>query len=295
METFAGMEAFVTVVECGGFTAAATRLRTAKSSVSDTVRALEERLGVRLLERTTRRLRPTEAGRTFYLRCRRLLDEAKAAREEARLLQQSPVGTLRLAAPDSFAERFILPGLAGFLARYPSVDVDLVTAARFVNLVADGFDLAIRIDPAPDPGLVVRRIGTSRLVVVAAPAYLETHGAPATLQDLARHSCVCFSPLESRTEWTVGGETATVRPKLLVSAIEALRAAALGGVGITMIPDWMVVDALAGGTLVRLFADREPAGAGIYAVYPTARLLSPLIRLFVDHLAGEMRRHAMQE
>jgi DNA-binding transcriptional LysR family regulator len=293
METFAGMEAFVTVVECGGFTAAATRLRTAKSSVSDTVRALEERLGVRLLERTTRRLRPTEAGRTFYLRCRRLLDEAKAAREEARLLQQSPVGTLRLAAPDSFAERFILPGLGGFLARYPAVDIDLVTAARFVNLVADGFDLAIRIDPAPDPGLVVRRIGTSRLVVVAAPAYLEAHGVPATLQDLARHRCVCFSPLESRTEWQVGGETATVRPKLSVSAIEALRAAALGGVGVTMIPDWMVVDALAAGTLVRLFADREPAGAGIYAVYPTARLLSPLVRLFVDHLTGEMRQHAV--
>ena len=291
MDAFEGMEVFAAVVEAGGFTAAAARLGMAKSSVSDAVRALEERLGVRLLERTTRQVRPTEVGRLFHARCRRLLDEAVAAREEARLLQQSPAGTLRVAAPDSFAERFIVPGLAGLLARYPALDVDLVTGVRFVNLVAEGFDVAIRVDPEPDPGVVARRIGTSRLIVVAAPGYLEAFGVPAAAQDLGGHRCVGFSPLESRTQWRVGGEVVTVRPRLLVSAIEALRGAVLAGVGIAMMPDWVVADALAAGSLVRLFGERESAVAGIYAVYPTARLLSPAVRVFVGYVAGEMREH----
>ena len=283
------------VVETGSFTRAAADLQTAKSSVSTAVKLLEERRGVRLLDRTTRRVRPTEAGRMFYTRCRRLLDDAKAAREEARTLQESPAGTLRLAAPDSFAERFIMPGLADFLARYPAVDIDLVSAVRFVNLVAEDFDLAIRIDPAPAPEMVMRRIGTSYLVVVASPAYLDAHAAPTTLQDLAQHRCVCFSPLEWRTVWRIGGETETVRPRLLVNATESLRSAALAGIGIAVIPDWLAADALAAGSLVRVFADKPLRGAGIYAVYPTARLLTPLVRLFVDHLAREMRRLGVPE
>jgi DNA-binding transcriptional LysR family regulator len=161
MHTFAGMETFVRVVEAGSFTAAAAHLQTAKSSVSDIIRALEERLGVRLLERTTRQVRPTEAGKLFYARCRRLLDEAGAARAEARAFQQAPTGRLRVAVPDSFAERYIVPGLAGFVARFPSVAVELMSSARHVRLVEDEFDLAIRIMQTPEPTLVVRRIGTS--------------------------------------------------------------------------------------------------------------------------------------
>jgi len=137
MDSFAGLESFARVVESGSFTGAAARLQTAKSSVSDSARALEERLGVRLLERTTRRVRPTEAGRLLYARCERLLDEAAAARAEARALRSAPSGPMRVAVPESFGERYILPGIGGFLARFPSVRVELVSGARHTRLVEE--------------------------------------------------------------------------------------------------------------------------------------------------------------
>lgn len=159
MEPFAGIEAFARVVESGSFTRAAQRLQTAKSSVSEAVRALEERLGVRLLDRTTRTVRPTEAGLVFYARCRRLLDQAEAARAEIQTLGAAQSGSLRVTAPDGFAPRFILPGLAEFLNAHPAISIDLVEAQPYANLVDEGFDLAIRITPNPDDRLVVRRIG----------------------------------------------------------------------------------------------------------------------------------------
>ncbi len=205
MDSFAGLEFFTRVVESGSFTGAAARLQTAKSSVSDSVRALEERLGVRLLERTTRRVRPTEAGRLLYTRCQRLLDEAAAARAEARALHLAPSGLMRVAVPESFGERYILPGLGGFLARFPSVRVELVSGARHTRLVEEEFDLAICIAETPEPALVVRHIGVSKIVIVAAPTYLAARGAPAEPRDLARHACVGTAPpLPWHTEWRVG-------------------------------------------------------------------------------------------
>src|SRR5258708_19931673 len=158
MESLAGIEAFVLVVETGSVTRAADRLQTAKSSVSDSVRALEERLGVRLLERTTRHVRPTDAGRLFHARCRRLLDEADAARSEARAFQTAPTGRLRLSVPETFGDRYILPGLAGFLGAFPSVKVELVSDVRHVRLVEEEFDLPIRMAETPAPSLVPLRI-----------------------------------------------------------------------------------------------------------------------------------------
>lgn len=289
MDSFAGMEAFARVVETGSFTRAAERLQTAKSSVSETIRGLEERLGVRLLERTTRRVRPTEAGTAFYARCRRILDEAAEARAEAQSLHNTQAGRLRIGAPDGFAPRHLAPAIAGFLAVHPAMEVELVESAAPARLVEEGLDLAIRITANPEQGLVVRRIATSQVIVVAAPGYLAAHGTPGMPEEVARHRCVGYAPLHWRDTWTLGDRQVAVRPRLLTHSSETLRAAALAGIGLTALPDWMVADSLAAGHLMRVLADFPAPGAGIYAVYPTNRLLTPPVRAFVDHLATNLR------
>lgn len=293
MEPFAGMEAFVRVVETGSFTAAAERLQMAKSSVSETVRALEERLGVRLLDRTTRSVRPTEAGLKFYARCRRLIEDAEAARAEAQTLSEALSGRLRIGAPDAFASRFIVPALAGFLKSHPALAIDLVATAAQSKLVDEGLDLAIRIVAAPHDNLVVRRIGKSRIIVVAAPAYLAVAGDLNTPQELVNHSCIGFSPLPWRETWSIGGETISVEPVLLTNETESLRAAALAGLGLAAVPEWLVGDALAAGALTQVLADYETPESGVFAVYPTNRLLTPSVRSFVDCLARDLKSRGL--
>ena len=288
MNPFDGIETFARVVECGTFTAAADKLQTAKSSVSETIRALEERLGVRLLDRTTRRVRPTEAGLNFYARCQRLISEAETARAEAQAAHGALSGLLRVAAPEGFARRYVAPSLVSFVNAYPGVDVDLVEGAGAVRLVEDSIDVAIRIAISPDPTLIVRRIATSRVIVVGAPSYLAGFGTPAEPEDLVRHRCIGFSPLAWRDTWRLGDRTIRIKPKLLTNSTESLRAAALAGLGLAALPGWMVNDAIATGELTEVLAGFSSPSAGIFAVYPTNRLLTPKIRVFVDHLAGEL-------
>ena len=277
-------------METGSITGAAARLQTAKSSVSDALRTLETRLGVRLLDRTTRHVRPTPAGQQFYLRCRRLLDDAGAALAEARGFQSAPAGRLRVAAPEGFAERFVVPGLGAFVAAFPQVDVQLVSGARHVGLVEEAFDLAIRIAEALSPTLVMRRIGSQRVIVVAAPGYLNAHGTPETPADVVRHICVATSPpLPWHAAWPLGPEPVAVRPRLTLNTAEALRAAAIAGVGLAPVPDWAVADAVAAGLLTHVLAGIDTPVSGIFAAYPTNRLLTPVVRAFVDHLTRELR------
>lgn len=293
MDTFAGIEAFAAVVERGSFTAAAEALQTAKSSVSETVRALEERLGVRLLERTTRKVRPTEAGAAFYRQCRRLLDGATSAKSEAQARQEQPAGHLRVGAPDGFAERYIVPGLPSFLAAYPTLSIELIEAAGTSDLIEQGLDLAIRIVERPEPRLVVRRIASSRVVIVASPSYLAACGVPQKPRDILGHRLVGFSPLAWRDTWRIGKEPIAVAPQLLTSSSHSLRAAALAGLGLTAVAEWLVADALVAGQLVRVLADHATPAGGIYAVYPTNRLLAARVRLFVDHLARDLRARGL--
>ena len=293
MDSFAGIEAFAAVVERSSFTAAAAALQTAKSSVSETVRALEDRMGVRLLERTTRRVRPTEAGAAFYRHCRRLLDELASARSEAQAAQKQPAGRLRIGAPDAFAERYVVPGLGTFLARYPTIDVELVEAAAAADLVEHGLDLAIRIVEKPEPRLVVRRIATQRIIIVASPGYLAAAGTPGKPRDVQHHRLVGFTPLAWRDTWRIGKETIAVQPRVLTNNTESVRAAALAGLGLAAVPEWLVADALVAGQLTRVFADHETPSGGIYAVYPTNRLLASRVRLFVDHLARDLRQRGL--
>lgn len=289
MEPFAGLEAFVRVVEAGSFTGAAQALQTAKSTVSDTIRGLEERLGVRLLDRTTRRVRTTEAGQAFYLRCRRLIEEAEAARAEAKARQEAPMGRLRIAAPEGFGELYIVPSLTRFLAAFPGVTVDLVESAVSAPLIEGDMDLAIRIAETVAPSMVVRRIGASQVLIVAAPSYLASNGVPKVPADLIHHHCLGFSPLPWRDTWRLGEEKVIVRPRLLSNASASLRAAAMAGIGLVALPDWCVAEALTAGRLERVLTCFETPKAEIYAVYPTNRLISPSVRAFVDHLASDLR------
>ncbi|WP_422000509.1 LysR substrate-binding domain-containing protein [Reyranella sp.] len=293
MDSFAGIEAFAAVVERGSFTAAAAALQTAKSSVSETVRGLEERLGVRLLERTTRRVRPTEAGTAFYRHCRRLLDDLAGARREAESTRRQPAGRLRVGAPDGFADRYIVPGLGGFLAAYPTLEIELVEAAAAADLVEQGLDLAIRVVERPEPKLVVRRIASSTVIIVATPGYLAAAGTPETPRDILRHPLVGFAPLAWRDTWRIGTETIAVKPRLLINTSASLRAAALAGLGLVAVPDWLVADALVAGQLTRVLADQAMPRGGIYAVYPTNRLLASRVRLFVDHIARDLRARGL--
>lgn len=295
MEPFTGMVVFVRVVETGSFTAAANALQTAKSTVSETVRGLEERLGVRLLDRTTRRVRATEAGQAFYLRCRRLIEEAGAARAEAQAMQESLVAHLRIAVPEGFAERYIAPSLSRFFAANPGIDVELVEAAQSAKIVEESIDLAIRIAEALAPSIVVRRIGTSQVIVVASPAYLARAGTPNVPDDLVHHQCLGFAPLAWRDTWRLGSKTVTVRPRLLSNDSASLRTAAISGLGCVALPDWSVADALAAGQLEQVLADFATPKAGIYALYPTNRLVTPSVRAFVDHLAGDLRARGVSK
>lgn len=293
MEAFAGIEAFTRVVETGSFTAAAQVLHSAKSSVSETVRTLEERMGVRLLDRTTRRVRPTEAGAAFYRHCRRLLDDLAQARSEAQATHKEPAGRLRIAAPDGFAERYIVPGLPAFLAAYPTIEIELIAGSEAQRLVDEGIDLAIRIAEKPEPSLVVRRIATSRVVIVATPGYLAQHGTPRKPRDIVGHRLIGFAPLAWRDTWRIGTETIAVQPRLLVNNSESLRAAALSGLGLAAIPEWLIADALAAGLVSRVLPSEETPLGGIYAVYPTNRLLTPKIRAFVDHTVRDLRSRGL--
>lgn len=292
MQVFHGIEAFVAVVETGSFTGAAAQLQTAKSSISDLVRSLEDQVGARLLDRTTRAVRPTEAGLAFYARGRRLLDEAQAAREEIQAMVEEPAGRLRIAAPDGFAPRYLIPALYEFRTAYPAVDIEVVESAATVRLVDDEFDLAIRISRQPTPNQVVRRIGTSRIVIVGSPAYLASAGTPVRPEQLALHNCVSFAPLKG-DRWTIGGKEIEIRPRLLTHSTESVRSAALAGIGIVAIPEWMVTDALASGQLMQVLPGHELNSSGIFAVYPTNRLLTPKVRLFVDYLARHLKQRGL--
>jgi LysR family transcriptional regulator, regulator for bpeEF and oprC len=294
MPRFDEIEIFATVVEAGTITAAADRLRLSKSRVSEAVMALEARLGARLLDRSTRRVSPTEAGRIFYERCRRALDEAQAGVTEVMARQDMPVGHLRIGAPEGFADRFVIPALADFLEVNPQITVEVVEDVRMTGLVENRLDLSIRVVREPDGAMIVRRLGNSPVIGCASPRFVERHGLPERTEDVARFPIIGFSPLFWAREWRFrrGGEVQTVpvSPVLSVNSTAALRAAVLADIGITALPIWAVADEIASGRLIRVLQNETLPESGIFAVYPSNRLITTKVRRFVDHLAPVLRQ-----
>lgn len=290
------MAVYRRVVELDGFAAAARDLRMSNGSVSKHVARLEEQLSVRLLNRTTRRISLTEAGRGFYERCVRILDEVEEAKASAASESGSPRGTLRVNAPMSFGIRHLAQALPEFMARYPDLAVDLSLNDRYVSLLDEGYDVAVRIGSLADSGLVARRVGTSRLLPVAAPSYLAARGEPQTPRDLLGHECLSYTLRSSGGEWRFHGPegpvSVRVSGRLRVDNGDVLATAAAAGLGIVLSPAFLVDDLLRDGRLRVVLPGYRTESADIHAVFPHSRHLSAKVRVFVDFLAEKFGSEA---
>lgn len=294
MDRLTEMEAFVRVVDLGGFTDAARKMGVSKSAVSKHVSALESRLGARLLNRTTRRVNPTEIGLAYYDRASRVLAEACEADAMAAAMQGMPQGELRVSAPLSFGIGHLAPAVSGFLRAYPDVSVRLSLDDRFVELVAEGFDLAIRIGALPDSSLIARKVAETAMVLVASPAYLRVEGTPDSVDALAGHRLLHYSNLASGHIWKLRGASGDERlvratGSLTVNNGDALLRAAIDGIGIALLPAFICAPALRDGSVVEVLTAARPQPLGIFAVYPSGRYTQPKLRAFVDYLVERFK------
>jgi DNA-binding transcriptional LysR family regulator len=282
--------AFATVVEEGGFTAAAKKLGVPKSTVSRRVARLEDELGVRLLQRTTRRLGLTELGESYYQRVSQALRSLDQAHDELSEAQDRPRGLLRVTAPPDFGIAYLGELVAAFTEQYPDVTVWVELSGRMVDLVAEGFDLALRAGVLRDSSLVARRITAAEGWLVASPVYLEGHPAPQRADDLVEHQCVIYERSgELRglvLEGPEGLVTLTVRGRVSGNDFGFLRRAILAGCGIGLLPGFLCKDDLAEGKLVRVLPDYKLPGGAFYLVYPSARHLPAKARVFRDFVVS---------
>ena len=289
MDRMAELEAFSAVAEAGGFTAAALKLGRTTSSVSKQVRALEERLGVRLLNRTTRRVMLTEIGFAFRDRVQGVLHDLEDAELAVGRLQEEPRGVLRVSAPTDFGRIGLADSLAEFAMRHSGLRLEVDLADRFVDVVDDGFDVVVRIANLPDSSLVARRLGPCRRVLCAAPAYLEAHGSPTRPSELSEHAVVGYAYEQTRRWLFRTNEKKTevnIEPRHLSNNGEMIRRMILAGLGVALLPTFLVGDDLRAGRLESLFPEALDAGTVIWAVTPHRKLLATKVRLLLDHLVS---------
>lgn len=296
MDRFAHIQALVAVVETGSFSRAAERLGVAKSVLSRRVTALEHDLGVQLLQRTTRSLSLTGPGRQFHERATRILADLDDAEQSIRDASAALRGRIRLAAPLSFGLHRLSAALDAFLVLHPGIELDLDLNDREVNLVEEGFDMAVRIGELRDSTLIARRLGIARFAACAGPDYLERQGVPQHPDELPQHIGLHYSNTPLRQAWTFGdGARGTLVgiPQIRMRANngDVLTAAAVAGLGILNTPTFIVAEALAGGRLVEILADYRRPAIGIHAVYPPGRLISRRVTALTDYLAERFGSH----
>jgi len=304
MDRLSAMRTFRTVVETGGFSAAARRLGLSKAAVSKQVAELESHFGTALLQRTTRRLNATDAGRRYFENCVRLLDEISEVEAEVRNSQVEPSGRLRVSAPINFGNAVLGPVICAIAQRYPKLEIQVELNDRFVDLIEEGFDVALRIRTnLPDSSLIARRVCKITRSVCAAPPYLKRMGTPRTPEDLKNHACLIYTLSTSPFDWKfqAGNKTVTVRVKggiqsnngqFLMSFLKA-------GMGIAFLPDFTVGEDIRSGKLKRILENYPAEPHDLYLVYPANRHQSPKLRAFIDmaaqHLSGQCDRTASQE
>lgn len=291
MQDLNDMLYFAEVVEAGGFAAAARRLGLPKSKISRRVAELEERLGVRLLHRTTRKLSLTDVGALYLRHCSAMRDAAQAAQEAVEYIQTEPRGTIRVACPLTLALSTIGPLVPVFLARYPQVRIDMRVSNRVVDLIEEGFDVALRVRPnlEDSASLVVKNFGQSRTLLVASPQQLQRQWRPIGPEQLAGLDTVAMSAVDGKSTWFLrgsGGATHTLvhEPRFLADDLATLRFAVLGGIGMCFMPDYMCEDDLRTGRLVEVLPGWNPTPGIFHAVYPTRRGMVPAVRAFLDFL-----------
>jgi len=288
MDRLTSLTAFVRVVDSGGFSAAARRLNMSTTMVSNHVQALEERLGARLLNRTTRKVSLTEVGKAYYDRATQILADLEQADDIAGALQSTPRGTLRIHIFTHIVP-IVAPVVTEFLGSYPEVKVDLNMGDRTIDMIEEGFDIAIRLTPPTESSLIVRSLATWRHVVCCSPSYIEKHGKPEQLAELADRNCVRHTLYPFADGWHFidrKGVPATVRVSgnLMCNSGEMLRNAALGGVGIALAAGFLIQDDLESGRLIRLLPEYRAVELSMNAVYPHRHHLSAKVRTFIDML-----------
>jgi DNA-binding transcriptional LysR family regulator len=295
MDRLTSLAVFGRVVECGGFSAAARRLNMSVTMVGNHVQSLEDRLGVRLLNRTTRKVSLTETGKYYYERSAQILADLEEADRMASALSTTPRGTLRIYT-NSAIVRFLLPVLDEYIQLYPSVFLDFNMGERSIDMMEEGYDLMIRSVPPPDSSLIVRKLTPWRHLLVCSPAYLETHPAPKTPAELAEHNCLQYTYYPYGDEWRfedAAGKTQSVKisGNIISNSPETLRYLLLNGQGIFLAPSFIIFDDVAAGRLVRVMPDYHAVEFTINAIYPDRSHLPTKVRLFIDLLAERFAEH----
>ena len=285
------MIVFARVVQTGSFSGAGRALDMPKSTVSRKVAELEERLGSRLLQRTTRKMNLTDVGRTYYKHCARILAEIQEAETSVSDMQAKPHGLLRISAPTNFG--FLGPITSAYLKEHAEVQVEVVCTDRVVDLIEEGFDAAIRVGRLADSSLISRSLGQARDVLVAGPGYLERRGQPESPEELNAHECLLYGSREPRGVWELrsdaGTRTVSLRSRLVVvNDLDLLHEAALTGLGIALLPAHRCVDDLRSGRLQRILPQWCTPPTPIQAVYPSTRHLSPKLKAFLDTLQAQL-------
>jgi DNA-binding transcriptional LysR family regulator len=288
------LAAFIAVAETGSFVKAGRRIGRDPSILSRRISQIENRLGVRLLSRTTRRVALTEAGSLYYGRVRSIVDELDTANLEASNFAGAPRGLLRIALPVTFGRLSIAPLLPGFLKKYPHIRIDARFADRHVDVVSEEYDVAIRVGMMRDSSLMARKIASFRYLLVASPEYVAERGQPTTPDELLEHSCLGFASYQSWPDWVLSnaGQRKTIRPAgpLVADNSEAVLHGAIEGIGVTLTPDWLAGSALRDGRLVEVLPGwTGPGEGGVYAVMPPGRLIPTKTRVFVDEIANAIK------
>ena len=293
MDRFEQMQAFAAVVDAGSFVRAAEHLQVSKTAVSRLVGDLEARLGVRLLHRTTRKLSLTVEGEAFHARCKDVLADVEEAEAEVTSRADEAVGLLRLNVPVSFGLLHLAPLWPAFMAQHPNVTLDVTLADRIVDLVEEGYDLAVRIARLPNSSLVSRKLASTRLMLCASPEYLRRHGTPAHPVEISRHAVFTYTLLAAGDHWNFEGPEGPVgvpvTPRLRSNSGDTCCAAALQHQGIVLQPSFMVSSHLRSGALVEVMPGYRSMELGVYAVYASRKHLSPKVRVLIDFLAEALR------
>lgn len=289
MDNLSAVAIFARIAERQSFSAAARDLGLSKSAVSKKLAALEGRLGARLFNRTTRRISLTEAGTDFFERAQKILSDLDEAQLAVTRLQVEPRGTLRVNAPMSFGTFHLAPAMADFMARHEDLSVTLDLNDRLVDLIEEGYDVAVRISKLADSTLIARKLAPARLAVCASPDYWKMHGFPDHPRDLAGHNCLFYTYLTAQDQWAFRGPDGPlrvrVRGNLRANSGDALRAAAVAGLGVYFGPTFIVGDDMRAGRLIPALGEFVDPDLSIYAVYPHRRHVSAKVRVFVEFLA----------
>ena len=292
MDKFQEMRVFSAVVDASSFVAAADSLGMSKAAVSRYVSELEQRLGVRLMHRTTRKLSLTPEGEVFLARCRDILASIESSEAEISTRSVTASGLLKVSVPVSFGIRHLAPLWSEFLSDHPQVTLDVQLADRVIDLVDEGFDLAVRIARLPDSSLISRQLASTRLVLCAAPSYLKRRGTPAHPSELAQHDVLGYSLMAMGDQWQFTGPegpvSVKVRPRMWTNNGDSCVAAALQGSGIQLQPTFLIDDELASGQLVEILPQFRSVELGIYAVYPSRKFVLPKVKAMIEFLANEL-------